>query len=201
MTALRTNSMITPAHSRVALLVVDLQNAYFNNDALRDQQATLLAKTNELIDLCLENHLPVFTIRTEHQRDKATWSLNMIDDGEGYLFKGDEDSRTIPGLRVDDTIEVLKTRDSAFHDTTLAAMLKNHAIETLIICGVSTHTCVAETAADAYAQNFRVILAAEAIASHKPEFHEVALTMLQTEYRQCVSENDALKQYIQNNRQ
>lgn len=201
MTAIDANETITPTDARTALLIVDLQNAYFNNDALRDCQATLLEKTNELIAMCLENNLPIFTIRTEHSHDLATWTLNMLDDKQGYLFKDDNDSQSIPGLHLDQTIEVLKTRDSSFHDTTLSAMLKNHAIETLILCGVSTHTCIAQTAADAYAQNFRVLLAEEAIASHKPEFHHVALTMLQTEYRQQVVRHSELKQYIQDNRQ
>lgn len=200
MTAIDVTKTIKPAHSRTALLIVDLQNAYFNNDALQNRQATLLEKTNELIDLCLKNNLPVFAVRTEHHHDTATWTLNMLDDEQGYLFKDDKDSQNIPGLHIDQAIEVLKTRDSAFHDTTLAAMLKNHAIGTLIVCGVSTHTCIAQTAADAYARNFRVLLAEEAIASHKPEFHEVALTMLQTEYRQSVLRHDVLKQYIQDNR-
>jgi nicotinamidase-related amidase len=184
-----------------ALLLVDLQNAYFNNGALYEKQNALIKKANELIAIARRNTLPVFNIRTEHLKDAATWSLNMLDDKEGYLFKGEDDSRNVAGLHTQNTIEVLKTRDSAFHNTTLLAMLRNYDITSVIICGVSTHTCILQTAADAYAANLRVTLAREVIASHKPEFHEVSLKILHTEYRQTLMTNAELENNIKNNRQ
>lgn len=187
--------------SGIALLIIDLQNAYFNNDALQAQQASLVKNTNMLVEIAHHHHLPVFNVRTEHHKDIASWTLNMLDDKQGYLFKGEEDVKSINGLRVDNTIEVLKTRDSAFHHTTLEAMLRNHRIQTLILCGVSTHTCILQTASDAYAANFRVILAQDAIATHEPKFHKNALTVLETEYRQRIMDMAQLKDYVQNNSQ
>lgn len=187
--------------SQLALLVVDMQTAYFNNKALRDKQAELIHNVNELMTIADNYSLPVFNIKTEHQKDIATWTLNMLDDKQGYLFRGDVDADNVAGLHIERAIEVLKTRDSSFVNTPLSAMLKNHGVTTIIICGVSTHTCILQTAADAYAANFRVILAREAIASHQPNYHESTLTLLQSEYRQDVMNNDQLEQYIQNNSQ
>jgi nicotinamidase-related amidase len=191
--------MINP--TATALLLVDLQNAYFNNGALHKKQTALIKKANELIATARRNNLSVFNIRTEHLKDTATWSLNMLDDKEGYLFKGEDDSRNIAGLHTQNTIEVLKTRDSAFYNTTLLAMLRNYHITNVVVCGVSTHTCILQTAADAYAANLRVTLAYEAIASHKPEFHDVSLKILHTEYRQALMSNAELEDNIKNNRQ
>lgn len=187
--------------NETALLVIDLQNAYFNNTALEKQRQIIVRHTNEVIRFARASHLPIFNIMTEHQKDIATWTLNMLDDNQGYLFKNNEDAKNIDGLDIKDSINVLKTRDSAFHDTTLAAMLKNHAIKTLILCGVSTHTCIFQTAADAYAANLRVILAGDAIATHQPKYHKNALTILETEYRQRIMDMAQLKDYIQNNSQ
>ncbi|MDB5187219.1 MAG: cysteine hydrolase [Candidatus Saccharibacteria bacterium] len=187
--------------SKFALLIVDLQNAYFNNDALRDQQSKLLEKTNELIAMAHAYSMPIFNIKTEHQKDIATWTLNMIDDDSGYLFAGDDDAQNIDGLQTQDSIEVIKTRDSAFYGTTLPIMLKNHSVDTMILCGVSTHTCIFQTASDAYAANFRIILAIDAIATHDPKYHQNALTILETEYRQRSMNLEKLKDYIQDNRQ
>lgn len=184
-----------------ALLIVDMQNAYFNNDALKKCQAALTNNINDLIALAHSKSMPVFNIRTEHQKDLATWTLNMINDKQGYLFTGDTDSQCVPNLTVDSSIEVVKTRDSAFYGTTLCTMLKNHQVDNVIICGVSTHTCIFQTASDAYAANLNVIIAKDATASHQPQYHQTALDILHIEYRQAAMTNSELKQYIQDNRQ
>lgn len=185
----------------IAVLLIDLQSAYFNNVALENCRAELVEKTNEIITIARHHDLPIFNVKTEHQKDMTTWTLNMLDDQRGYLFTGSDDAKNIAGLNVEDSIEVIKTRDSAFYDTHLVGMLKNHHLNTLIVCGVSTHTCVFQTAADAYAANFRIILASEAIATHQPKYHKNALTILETEYRQRIMDTSQLKKYIQDNSQ
>jgi nicotinamidase-related amidase len=187
--------------TQTALLLVDLQNAYFNNGTLHKQQNVLIKNINQLIAIAHSHNLPIFNIRTEHLKVTATWTLNMLDDKEGYLFTGEDDSKNIEGLHTQDTIEVFKTRDSAFHNTNLLSMLRNYNVANVIVSGVSTHTCILQTAADAYAANLRVILAQESIASHKPEFHDISLSMLHTEYRQKLMTNSELKDNIKNNRQ
>ncbi len=186
---------------RCAVLVVDMQNAYFNNDALHKKQSSLTQKINDILSFAKQHDIPAFNIRTEHQKNTATWTLNMKNDKQGYLFAGDADSKNVPDLIVDGTTEVIKTRDSAFQATLLSTMLKDWQIDTVIICGVSTHTCIFQTASDAYAQNINVVIAKEAVASHQPKYHKTALDILRSEYRQAVMSNLQLKQYIQNNRQ
>lgn len=193
--------MQTNRPQNYALVVVDMQNAYFHNDALQEQQLALTNNINKLITAAQTHSLPIFNVKTEHQTDIATWTLNMLSDKKGYLFAGDEDSQNVPQLMTEDCIEVIKTRDSAFYDTTLLSMLRNHGITHLIICGVSTHTCIFQTAADAYAANLHVILDKDGIASHQPQYHNTALDILDIEYRQAAMETTELQQYIQDNRQ
>jgi nicotinamidase-related amidase len=176
-----------------ALLVIDMQNAYFTNKELADRKNELIHRCNELTQAAKAEGIPVFNIYTAHSRSKSTWTLNMLDDRQGYLFAGDDDARTLDGLHLDNTITVCKTRDSAFCDTTLEQQLRTLGVSRLVLCGVSTHTCVAQTAADAYAANFRTILAADAIASHDPDYHEMSLDMLQKEYRQRRASNDSIR--------
>lgn len=179
-----------------ALLIVDIQKAYFNNEALQARQQSLVHSTNELVALMRQYDMPVFNIRTEHDKDGTTWTLNMKDDGEGYLFKGDEDTGNITGLDTQDTIEVIKTRDSSFFQTNLANLLRAMDVYQLIICGVSTHTCIFQTASDAYAHNFIAILARDAIASHNPEYDQQAFETLRTEYRQRVLTNKDIAEIL-----
>ena len=175
-----------------ALVIIDMQNAYFNNDALAKQKSELMERINELIDTATKQSVPVFNVVTEHERDRSTWTLNMLDDGAGYLCRDDADSETVAGLDVGNARTIIKTRDSAFFGTDFADQLAKNDIDSLVICGVSTHGCIMQTAADAYAHNLRVILAREAIATHDPTYHETTLALLVQEYRQELLSNNEI---------
>lgn len=167
-----------------ALLIIDMQQAYFNNGALERSKDALIESCNALIRGFVAAEQPVIIVRTEHEKDQSTWTLNMLDDEKGYLLKGDADTALVPGLTVDNTTELIKTRDSAFFKTDLSTRLHTLGVEHLYIAGVSTHSCVLLTAADAYANNFKVALITDAIASHDPSYHDSTLAMLSQEYRQ-----------------
>lgn len=66
----------------------------------------------------------------------------------------------------------------------LLHQLNRHHIDSMVLAGVSSHTCIASTASDAYAANLRVALAIEAMASTDPEFENTTLRLLEKEYRQ-----------------
>lgn len=172
-----------------ALIVVDMQRAFFANDELEKKRESLTRACNKLTNYALSRNCPIFMLRTLHTRDRKTWTLNMMDDNEGYLFDGDDDAQYIDGLNTFGTIEIIKTRDSGFWQTKLLSEIRSRSITNVVICGVSTHSCVAETAIDAYNANLRVELAVEAIASHDPRYHESTLSMLRQEYRMTLLEN------------
>lgn len=183
--------------NKTALLVIDMQNAYFNNGALADEKTNLITKCNELIQSATSTDIPVFAIKTLHSHTQSTWTLNMLDDEQGYLFGDSDDSSFIDGLNIASAIEVSKTRDSAFFGTNLELMLRTIGVEQLVLCGVSTHSCVMLTSADAYAYNFRVVLAKESIASHDLNYHISTMEMLNKEYRQaCLSNNEIMQKVM-----
>jgi nicotinamidase-related amidase len=170
----------------VALLVIDMQNAYFEDSTLSAEQDRVVASCNQLIFAARKAECPVFLVCTEHERDKSTWTLSMLDDNQGFIFTGSEQADTVPGLATDHLPRIVKTRDSAFVGTDLLMRLRNAGATRLLLAGVSTHNCVAQTAADAYAANFRVSYAREAIASNRPDYAVQALRVLSDEYRQDV---------------
>ena len=171
-----------------ALLIIDMQQAFFADDTLKTQQKQLVENINELSHATRHAWMPVFMVRTEHtQYSMASWSLNMRDDNRGFLFTGSEGTRVVDGLDTEKTVDVVKTRDSAFFSTSLASMLHTFGIKTVILSGVSTQSCIFQTAADAYAHGFRVTIADDAIATNQSKFHDASLDILQTEYRQTIS--------------
>lgn len=169
-----------------ALLIVDMQNAYFEDRNLSAEQPRLVAECNRLIRGARAAGVSVINARTEDLRDKSTWTVSMIDEDQGYLFHGTDQVRCVPGLEVADAAEVIKLRDSAFAGTDLLLRLRTANTSRLILAGVSTHTCISQTASEAYAQNFHVVLARDAIASHRPEYEEQVLSVLHNEYRQHI---------------
>ncbi|WP_425513643.1 cysteine hydrolase family protein [Arthrobacter yangruifuii] len=177
-------------------MVIDMQNAYFESPALALHQERLVDKTNELIGMAKAAGVPVLMVCTEHERDKSTWTLSMLDDDQGFIFSGSDQANFIPGLEYADLPRLVKTRDSAFVGTDVLLRLRNWNVETLVLAGVATHNCVAQTAADAFANNFRVRFAREALASTNDEYEEAVLRVLSDEYRQPVQSNAEIKDFF-----
>lgn len=167
-----------------ALLVVDVQNSYFEFPRLSQQKGAVVARVNELLDAAHEAGRPVVLVRTQHERDGSTWTLNMRDDGQGFAFPGTDQAQFVDGLRAGAHVEIVKTRDSAFFDTGLREELDRLGVAHLLVCGVSTHSCVAQTATDAFAYNVHVGIARDATASDNPDLATALLAFLEDEMRQ-----------------
>lgn len=174
----------------VALLLIDMQKAFFEDESLGRQERNLVEACNSAIAEAKSHGVPVYVIRTEHQRDKSTWTVSMLDDDQGFLFSGTEQAEIVDGLDVEGLPELVKTRDSAFFGTDLLQRLRNLGVDTVVLAGVATHNCVAQTGADAYANNLRVVYAKDAIASTNDEYARNVLGVLTDEYRQQVLESD-----------
>ncbi|MHA7209158.1 cysteine hydrolase family protein [Arthrobacter sp. MDT1-65] len=163
-----------------------MQNAFFEDERLARVQQSLVGACNGLIDAARRGSSPVLVARTEHLTDRSTWTLSMLDDDQGFIFAGSHQADVVEGLRVDGLETVTKTRDSAFFGTDLAERLRRRGVERLVLAGVSTHNCVAHTGADAFANDFRVSYARDAIGSTNDKYAEAMLEILSIEYRQAV---------------
>ncbi len=176
---------------RTALVVIDMQNSYFEFPALAEVRDELVSRVNELIAAAHGAGRPVVLVRTEHARDRSTWTLNMCDDDEGFAFPGTEQARFLDGLDVGGHVEVVKTRDSAFFGTSLADELDRRGVDHLLLCGVSTHSCVAQTAIDGFAENLHVAVAHDAIASDDAALSAALLEFLSDQMRQPIIDQSA----------
>lgn len=172
-----------------ALLVIDLQNDYFADDGLARCRDDVLATCNQLIERARTAGAPVIEVRTVHRPDKSTWALNMLDDDQGMALEGSDGAERLDGLREPDHV-VVKHRDSAFHGTELRSLLTAGNIDRLVLGGVSTESCIAATATDAYANDLRVTLVADATASVDPRLHDQTLERLKAQYRHDVVDAD-----------
>lgn len=181
----------------IALLVIDMQNAYFEAPELAAQQDRVVAACNGLLEGFTASGHKALLVGTEHERDKSTWTLNMLDDDQGFIFRGTKQAEAVPGLAKDGLPQLNKTRDSAFVGTDLLARLRNWGTEEVVLAGISTHNCIAQTGADAFAHNIRVTYAKDAMASEDNQDAEDMLRILSTTYRQPVQSNDEILARLQ----
>jgi nicotinamidase-related amidase len=74
-----------------------------------------------------------------------------------------------------------KPGKGAFYQTDLELMLRNHGIDTLLVCGVTTEICVNTTVREANDRGFRCIVLADCCASYVPDFHQMGLAMIKAQ--------------------
>ena len=170
--------MLIMSNLATALLIIDLQRAFFEEPALAEHRARLLNSINALTDTAREADVPMFLISTEHSRDRSTWTLNMLDDDRGFLFHGDESTEVVEELNTDAMTRIEKTRDSAWVGTDLYMRLNNLRVDSIAVAGVSTHGCIAQTVRDAYAHNIRSTLVTDAVADAREDFHSATIEQL-----------------------
>ena len=71
-----------------------------------------------------------------------------------------------------------KPGKGAFYATDLELLLRNQAITSLIVTGVTTEVCVHTTVREANDRGFECLVVADCVGSYFPEFHQVGLRMI-----------------------
>ncbi len=73
---------------------------------------------------------------------------------------------------------VSKSRYSAFSGTRLDESLRAMGRDTLVLCGLTTECCIDVAAEDAFARDYHVFIATDAVAAYEPDLHAAALKAL-----------------------
>ena len=74
---------------------------------------------------------------------------------------------------------IVKPRYSAFDSTPLLLILRDLDVERIVLAGMSTEGCVAQTAIDAREEGFKVTIVASACATVDPELERIALAYVE----------------------
>jgi len=98
-----------------------------------------------------------------------------------HNLAGGPGTEIIPTLYAEGDLVVRgKKRYSAFYATNLEFLLQRHKIDTLILAGINTTTCVLCTAFEATNRDFRVVIASDAVDSMDGEvMHQFALRLME----------------------
>jgi len=140
-----------------ALLVVDVQKAFFDIDAVTTQSLNVAIEyINAAIELFRERGLPVVCVQHMNQEDRLV-------PGEG-------------GFDLPDKLEILpsdlhiqKTFGNSFNKTPLEEELRKLGVDTVIITGFCAEYCVLATYRGALDLNLSPIIFRGSLASGVPE--------------------------------
>ena len=180
------------ADRREALVLIDLQRDYFVDDELARCREDLVETCNRLVSAGGRAGVPVVEVRTVHDPGGSTWTLTMREDDQGVALAGTSGVEPLDGLDTEGATVVVKTRDSAFFGSDLLQVLRRERVGHLVLCGVSTESCVLATAIDAFAHDLAVTIVADGTASVDWDLHEHTLARLQAQYRQDVTDSAAV---------
>jgi nicotinamidase-related amidase len=145
-----------------ALLLIDIQNDYFEGGAMplvgMDQAASCAAK--KLAEFRRQK-LPVIHIQHVSQRKDATFFLPGT--------KGMEIHPSVAPIEGERVIE--KNFPNAFRETDLLEYLQQLDIDELVICGAMTHMCIDTTVRAAFDLRFKSTVIKDACATKDLEFN------------------------------
>lgn len=146
--------------AKVALLVVDLQKAFYEVEALKAPiDMSMMFAVNPALGLFRETGHPVFFV--QHAGEMSP--------------EGSPGFDLLPALgRREKEYQVTKRMPNSFHGTELAGMLKNEGVEFVVVCGLSALFCVNATIQGAQENGFKVALLQHGAVSHDPNYARVA---------------------------
>lgn len=153
----RMSGVLPPASldpARSALVLIDFQMEYFTG-ALPVPDAEHVAKVAQrLLDWADECHMPVMHVQHVNTQNSAVFPAGS----SCVAFHPRLEPR--PGHE-----QMVKKLPSAFVASGLDDWLKSGEIETLLLCGLMTHTCISSTARDALSLGYRAIVLGDGCAT------------------------------------
>ena len=161
-----------PDQSRVALLVIDMINA-FDFDGASDMLPRALAAARAVASLkrrARRGRVPVVYVNDNFGRWRSDFRQIL---GHTLRSPGRRIARLLAPGRND--YFVLKPKHSGFQFTSLDVLLRHLGARTLILTGVAGNFCVLFTAHDAYMRDYRLIVPQDCIASLSEEDDRQAL--------------------------
>ena len=148
--------------SKKALIVIDIQNDYFEHGAIElVQPVEASLKARKVIDFFREQNLPIAHI----QHLSADPSMPIFVPGT-FGSEIHENVKPLEGEKV-----IQKYYPNSFKETDLLDFLKSNAITEVVIAGMMTHMCVDSTTRAAKDLGFDCTVIGDACASRDLEIN------------------------------
>ncbi len=141
--------------SKTALLMIEFQEEHFTGALPVEKNDAFISLAVKAMDWADKNK--ILTVHIYHQA-KSPAGLVFAPESIGIAFHP-------PVLPRKKHLTQVKYADSAFSGSALHAILQSEGIDTLILTGMTTSSCITATAHDAWALGYKCIVAADLTAS------------------------------------
>lgn len=171
----------SPDSARAVLLVHDMQTYFVGfYDKTQSPMREVLENVVRLREQCAVHGIPV--VYSAQPGDRGVADRGLLDDmwGPGLTAQPTQESITEElspraGERV-----MRKIRYSAFQRTELLSLMRDSGRDQLWICGVYAHIGCLFTAGEAFMNNIKAFMLADAVGDFSRAEHEMALTYVAT---------------------
>ena len=186
---------------RAAVVAIDLHRGHLDMSvatmpAAPDTAARVVAANRRLFDWCRTMQVPIIHLVTQYRdaqeiRLNAFWRTRAEDPHNprknvmAHNIIGMPGGEVMPGLlQVEhDYVVDTKKRYNCFVATDLELLLRAHGINTLIVTGVNTNSCVLSTVTAACSMDYAVIVPSDCVDTmDAPALHEAALLCIRTAF-------------------
>jgi nicotinamidase-related amidase len=187
--------------ARAALVIIDMQRDFLEpggfgealgNDVSR--LAAAVAPCRKVLAAARHAGMLIIHTREGHRPDLSDAPRAKIERGAPsmrigapgpmgrILVRGEPGHDIIPELYPAPGEPVIdKPGKGAFYQTDLSLLLQNNAIDTLVVCGVTTEVCVNTTVREANDRGYRCVVLGDCCASYFANFHEAGLAMIKAQ--------------------
>jgi biuret amidohydrolase len=190
--------MLDLIHGRAALLVIDMQCGFIDDDAgsyVIDSEQ-LISRVGCAMATARSLEMPVLLSREVHRMSgvdggrllwdgRGGWVSKHVRYGSGkqsptgVCIEGTRQAELLPQLAPEpDDIVFEKRRASCFLGTELDLLLGRLGVETLFVSGICTDVCVLWTVGDAFQRDFHVRVLEDCVAGTTVAAHKRALALM-----------------------
>ena len=188
-------------HVRAAIVAIDLHRGHLDMavatmPAAPEVAARVVQANRQLMDWARGAGIPVVHLVTQYRdaeeiRVNTFWRTRSEDPDNPrknvlrHNIIGMPGGEIMPGLHdtARDWVVNTKKRYNCFVATDLDLLLRSHGINTLIVTGVNTNSCVLSTVTAACSMDYAVVVASDCVDTmDKPELHDAALLCIRTAF-------------------
>ncbi len=186
-----------PFGEHPALLILDMQRYFLESGshAFIPSAGAVIPVIRELRDLFLKKGFPVIFTRHVNTAEDAGMMASYWRD---LLQRDSPMSGFSTLLPPGDRTVVEKKQYDAFFGTELDNILRNEAVDMLVITGLCTHLCCESTARSSFIRGYKTIIPVDGTATFNEELHLCALLGLMNGFSDPFLTEDILEYYEKN---
>ena len=186
--------------NRCALIVIDMQNAFVAEGAPFETPGAraMIPRLERLIQFARTAEIPIVWTQSDHRPPYGGLMLRKFPaiGEERVLWQGEPSFDMYPNMLQprEGKLEyrIVKHKFDAFFETDLDAILRYHAVDTVIVTGTATNACCESTARSAFMRDYKVVFPRDLNATFDDAMHQATLKNIDLLFGRVVASEELL---------